>query len=269
MFGYVVANAAELSEDQKITYRGYYCGLCKSIQEMYGSMHRIALNYDMTFMVLLHNSLYDLDQKSSNTRCIVHPLKPHLFYQSSATQYAAAMNIALVYYKCLDNWNDEKQLHSFAISKYLSKCMPEITSAYPRQCVHIKRCMDELNKIEAANSQNPDDGTNIFGDLLGQVFIWKEDRWSDTLYQFGSALGRFIYLVDAVLDLPKDIKKGSYNPMRSHWSSDYDKQSYLPVLNMLLGECTDAFERLPLIENIELMRNILYSGIWTQFNKSH
>jgi len=34
---------------------------------------------------------------------------------------------------------------------------------------------------------------------------------------------------------------------------------------MLIGECALNFEKLPLIEDIDIMRNILYSGVWTKF----
>ncbi len=34
---------------------------------------------------------------------------------------------------------------------------------------------------------------------------------------------------------------------------------------LMISECTDAFEKLPLIENVEVLRNILYSGIWVRF----
>ena len=36
----------------------------------------------------------------------------------------------------------------------------------------------------------------------------------------------------------------------------------------MIGECTDAFERLPLVENVEILRNILYSGVWVRFGKA-
>ena len=41
------------------------------------------------------------------------------------------------------------------------------------------------------------------------------------------------------------------------------------VLEMLMfeiGQCTSRFERLPLIENVEILRNILYSGVWEKYN---
>ena len=36
----------------------------------------------------------------------------------------------------------------------------------------------------------------------------------------------------------------------------------------MIGECTDAFERLPLVENVEILRNILYSGVWVRYGKA-
>ena len=36
----------------------------------------------------------------------------------------------------------------------------------------------------------------------------------------------------------------------------------------MIGECTDAVERLPLVENVEILRNILYSGVWVRYGKA-
>ena len=71
--------------------------------------------------------------------------------------------------------------------------------------------------------------------------------------------------MDALLDLPADLKHGSYNPLRSRAQAGLTKETFLPVLQLLMGECTDAFERLPLVQDVELMRNILYSGVWCRY----
>jgi hypothetical protein len=34
---------------------------------------------------------------------------------------------------------------------------------------------------------------------------------------------------------------------------------------MMISRSSFYFEKLPLIENVELLRNIIYSGIWTKF----
>ena len=37
------------------------------------------------------------------------------------------------------------------------------------------------------------------------------------------------------------------------------------MLEVTLGECTAAFERLPLIKDVDILRNILYDGVWSKF----
>ena len=36
---------------------------------------------------------------------------------------------------------------------------------------------------------------------------------------------------------------------------------------MLLGECLLYFDRLPLVEDVGILKNILCLGLWTQFNQ--
>ena len=36
---------------------------------------------------------------------------------------------------------------------------------------------------------------------------------------------------------------------------------------MLLGDCTAVFEQLPLEQDLHLMRNILYTGVWQKYNQ--
>ena len=78
---------------------------------------------------------------------------------------------------------------------------------------------------------------------------------------------QFIYLLDALLDLPKDIQSGAYNPFASRYADGLMAKDYLPVLQILMGECSEAMERLPLIQDLDLIRNILYSGIWTAYHR--
>ncbi len=37
---------------------------------------------------------------------------------------------------------------------------------------------------------------------------------------------------------------------------------------MLIGECAAEFEKLPLLQDVEIMRSILYSGVWMQYERA-
>ena len=62
----------------------------------------------------------------------------------------------------------------------------------------------------------------------------------------------FIYLADGAVDYAHDKKKGSYNPfLAMGMEPDWEKWTEFLVLEM--AGCTDAYERLPLVEDKHLM----------------
>lgn len=271
MFGYVVAERSSMTQEALERYQSCYCGLCRCIGQTYGSLQRAALNYDMTFLVLLLSSLYEPEEQHGSLRCAAHPLSNHYYWSSEATQYAAAMNMALAYHNCMDDWHDERKTKAFLLAKLFQRSSISVSAEYPKQWQAIETCMQTLKELEQQNLQDPDLGANTFGRLMGILFAWKDDRWTPLLEQMGQSLGRFIYLLDALLDLPEDVKTGSYNPFLDRYRQGLTMQDYLPVLKMLMGECTDALERLPLLQDLDLLRNILYAGVWTKLpeQKTH
>ncbi|MGN1406255.1 MAG: DUF5685 family protein, partial [Erysipelotrichaceae bacterium] len=110
MFGYVVINKKELKFREYDEYRGFYCGLCKSLYDRYGISGQITLNYDITFLAMLLTALYEEDINAINEHCTVHPFKKQLKYQNKYIDYAADMTIVLSYFKCKDDVDDEGKI---------------------------------------------------------------------------------------------------------------------------------------------------------------
>ena len=137
--------------------------------------------------------------------------------------------------------------------------------AYPRQCQAVSSSIQELELIEKDRDSNPDQAINCSGRMLSELFVWKEDFWSNSLRTFGYELGRFIYLMDAYEDIEKDAVSGNYNPfmtIKDHENFDSECQN---MLMMQMAECCRAFERLPIVQDAGILRNILYSGVWAKF----
>ena len=109
-----------------------------------------------------------------------------------------------------------------------------------------------------------DEPAHVFGKLLGELFVYREDLWEETLRQMGDALGRFIYLADAAVDYRKDRKKNKYNPYVA-MGCEEDWNRWEEYLVLAMGRCTAYFEKLPLVQDKALLDNILYSGVWTNF----
>ena len=67
-------------------------------------------------------------------------------------------------------------------------------------------------------------------------------------------------------DLPADLMKGSYNPWKYMPEKTMEDDSRI-LLTMMMSECCRAFEQLPILKNADILRNILYSGVWTAYER--
>lgn len=266
MFGYVNIYKPELKMKDFYKYKAYYCGLCKTLKDKYGSFGQMTLTYDMTFLIILLTSLYESNTEHEIHRCIVHPVKKHDTLCNEITDYAADMNIVLSYYHLLDNWQDDRSIAGFTGTKLLNKKFKMICNKYPRQCQAISNSLNLLKECEQNNDQNIDLVSRCFGELMSELFIYKQDMWEPTLKKFGFFLGKYIYIIDAYEDLEEDIKKGRYNPLKSAFQKDTYETECKNILNIMIAECTGEFEKLPCLLDGDILRNILYEGVWTKFN---
>lgn len=264
MFGYVTANWKELSELQQQRYTALYCGICRRIRLQSGNAARLGLQYDMAFLAAVLMSLYEPEEEFGDLRCLMHPVKRHPWVDNEYIRYAADMNVALSYYKCLDDWQDEGKLSAAMLSRVFSVHLADIQSAYPRQCNAIRESITALTALEQENCANPDAVSGVFGQLMGELFVYKEDFWAPTLRQMGNALGRFVYLMDAALDYDSDCRHKKYNPYLAMGQSK-DPARWEEYLVLTMGRCVHYYEQLPLVQDKELLDNILYSGIWVTY----
>lgn len=262
MFGYIECNRSKLSKEEQERYRSVYCGLCRNLKLRYGELERMSLSYDMTFVILFLSSLYEPKEETADFRCGIHPLRPRSGVENRFTEYAADMTVALAYYKALDDWKDEKKAGKRWYGDRLKKAYAEVEKVYPRQCKAITDSLQELDFIEQAPGANADQAINCSGRMLSELFVYEEDFWSNSLRVFGYELGRFIYLMDATMDYKKDMKTGNYNPL---FEMKKKPEEMEPVLGLPLGNAMEVFEKLPLVQDEHLLRDILYGGIWQQY----
>lgn len=264
MFGHVRPNMDDLNEEQKARYNRVYCGLCRTLGSRHGFMGKMSLTYDMTFLVLFLASLYEPEETDGSAKCIAHPRKAHdETVIAGIDEYAADMTVALMYHKFLDDWHDDHKLLRKGAADLLEKDYRAVREAWPDQCRAIEDCMNGLSAIEKDPSPQPDAAADCFGHVMGELFLWKRDFWQEALRQFGESLGRFVYMMDAAVDYARDEKHRSYNPLGALEVRPEDAR---PLLMQTLGAASDVMEELPLVQDAELLRNILYSGVWQIYN---
>ena len=180
--------------------------------------------------------------------------------------YVAAMNVALAYHKLRDDWRDDRSLPSAAGASIIQSAYRRVEAAWPDKCAAIVQWLNEVHDFEARGLQQPDPPANATGRALGELFVYqKGDFWEDPLRAMGDGIGRFIYLMDAYDDLPQDVKRHRYNPLAG-FSAQPDYEDFCrSALTLAVADAARAFELLPVVRDADILRNILYSGIWSKY----
>lgn len=264
MFGYIIVNKPEMKFKEYDIYHAYYCGLCRSLKRKYGMTGQMSLSYDMTFLTLLLTGLYEPKETYHLGRCAAHPFSKHPAVENVFTEYAADMNVLLTYHKCEDDWKDERRLFRHAYGIMLnSKCKKH--SPYPQKAKRIAKLLQRLSENEKEGVGDIDQMAGIFGEIMAEIFAYQQDEWEQTLRKCGFYLGKFIYLLDAYEDVEEDIRKNTYNPLKEKYRGEDFESSAGRLLTMMIAECSKCFEQLPILKNVEILRNILYSGVWYRY----
>ena len=265
MFGYVLINKEELKFKEYDVYKSYYCGLCQTLNNRSGRFAQLTLNYDMTFLQLLLTGLYEPKTKLENFRCKLHPLKKYIKRTNKITDYIADMNLFLAYLNCIDDWEDEKKLSRKIYTIIVKNKVKKIKKQYPEKTAKLEAILKKSSEYEKKKEHDIDKISSYSGELMSELFLYKEDEWKQTLSRMGFFLGKYIYIIDAYEDIEKDLKKGNYNPFSEIYQNEDFDDFVNQILTMMISECAREFEELPIIEDVDILRNILYSGVWAKF----
>lgn len=264
MFGYVTANKPEMKVREFAVYKGYYCGLCRRLRKRHGRLGQMTLTYDMTFLIILLSSLYEPKNEEVRKRCLIHPGKKQYMLYNEISDYAADMNILLTHDHFRDDWEDERKLSGFFGMKAFGGKKKRIAKKYPRKAEMIARSLSELAHLESENCTDIDTVARPFGNLMGELFVWREDAFRHILRQMGFYLGKFIYIMDAYMDVVDDKKKGCYNPFIQESEREDFEERVHEILDGTLRMAIAEFEKLPCEQDLAILRNILYEGVWTK-----
>lgn len=280
MFGYVTPCKMELKIKDFEKFKAYYCGLCKAIKKNCGNIPRMSLNYDMTFLGILLDSLKEDNIISTREHCIVHPIQKKLFItENNALNYAAYCNVMLFYFKLLDNVEDDKSIKSKLSSVMLKYYLKKYFNNYQEVTDFTRNKLQELYDLEK-NFKNHtlDSLSHPFGELTGYLLSYTitDEDIKEIMQEFGYNLGKWIYIIDAFDDLEKDMQNNKFNAISSVLNSDnlnYEnfKENIEDRIEFTLlscgRTCTYLLDKLPIKRNYDLLYNILQLGMIEKINK--
>ena len=283
MFGYVRPLVPEMKVAEYEMYRGIYCGLCREIGRTSGFLSRFALTYDIVLLCAVRMILEDVTPQFSPLRCPAHPLtKRSVLMPNSATRFTAAVFDTLVSEKIEDDRHDER---GFA------KIKPIVLSPL---AAHMKRCagkrlsdgvteqadalLARLGELEEEKCPSADLTSDAFGELLAFLFsLGLDGEKKEIAGVFGRSVGKYIYICDALDDLPADAKKGRYNPLLFGWGeyaldkgkvSDIVADSVRTSVPLSLEALGKAAQKLSATHVLTpIVENIVYRGLQAELEK--
>ena len=260
MFGYISTIESELKVREAASYRSWYCGLCKCMKRNYGFFSTLFLQYDCAFLALLFSGELGEAVDAKRCHCLHRCHDPRRKYrlETPALRFAAAVNVLLAYYKCLDDWRDERDVVKGVGALLLKGAVRRAGRDYPALQARTEQFYRDQMTMERDDGRldAAADPTGKYLESLADMLPFPEAekvplKW--LLYN----LGRWIYLMDAWDDREKDQKKGAFNP---YLQAGTPKEDAAFGLYASLEEAHKAFDLLSPSRDRGLMENVLTLG---------
>lgn len=280
MFGYVEPDKPELKIRDFELFRGYYCGVCKSMGKRYGQVSRFSLNYDLAFLAVLLDSINGEKYDVRIERCIAHPIKKRCVVRNNRfVDYAADMNIVLTYYNLKDKWSDEKNLLGAFGSAVFRGALKKVAKRHRAITERIESLLGELDRLEKEKCSSLDEAAEPFANIMREIFqcpCVESDDSRKVLGWLGYNMGKWIYILDAWDDMEQDARSGSYNPILAQFQYDGGdlgefkakiKERLDFSLTYSLSECEKAYALLGAVKSTGVLDNIFYSGLIMKTDK--
>ncbi len=269
MFGYIRTDQPYLYIKDQTLYNAMYCGLCKAIGKTCGQSARFALSYDLTFFSVLMHNISGTDVKVEKQHCATHFIgkrKP-MANVDEITEMLGAVNTVLAYYKVCDDIEDENK--GGVKKMMLQKGFKRAKKRYPE----LERIARENLKKQAETEKNhvasldvsADRTATMVAEISNEILKEKKTEFTERLFYL---IGKWIYLIDALDDYDKDIKKKNYNPFYLVYGepsktelTEKHKEDVEFVFHSLFYDLRETLSHIPMHFNRDLVDNILLRGL--------
>lgn len=275
MFGYVRPLKAELTFRDFARYRSAYCGLCQALSRHYGQLPRMAVSYDVTFLILLLEAVAETEPPLSERHCPIHPLKARPIEEERPIQhFAAALTVLLACGNLEDNLRDgEKRWRSRFSLLSFRRAKRRAEQDFPQLAAAVEAGLRALAEAEREGRPVLEQAAG-FGNLLEGVArqaleleAWnpqaKTGQLESLVPYILQRVGAWIFLLDAADDYEEDLKRRGRSLLPG--TSREEALEWLrPELARLEEETEKAAALLPYCRDTRLLANIVLEGLPSQ-----
>lgn len=283
MFGYIRPEKADLTFREFAHYRSIYCAICEGLKAEAGTMQRFAVNYDSSFLAIYLLSFQKENPELKEVSCPLRPFRKNMVINKNPIlDYTVQLTCALIYEKALDDLRDGDHLRGLVLQNAFRKSAAAFRSQNRERVDEAKRAIDELCRAENNFLRQEDHpasdavaiqaqeaaGYNVkalLPLLEGGLVLCDHPAFKDAgmrhlaVLAF-SKIAAWVYLIDALEDLPRDRKKQKPNP----FSSLPDEEAKKLADELLQKQELDLdrhFALLPYVRDAHLIQNIICQGL--------
>lgn len=269
MFGYLNVNKDKLEEGQLGLWQTFMCGLCVSTKKFFGNIPRMFISNDVNFFNVLFHSVTQHDVKVEQKTCFSHPISRRAILETTLlTDKLAVANVLLTYWNLYDDTVDGKSLKKKTALSLFRRAYRKAQQDFPELDEMLSVRYEELRQMEQSNCQSIDVVAHAFAQLaqaFAQLVLGEQaDEYVQTLCY---NVGKWIYLIDALDDVAKDIKRSNYNPFVACYgvkSSDELSAYYADLqfeMFAVLNRIAQAYNDLNLSKYTCILNNVVMDSI--------
>ena len=269
MFGYLDVDKGTLEKGQLGLWQSFMCGLCFSTKKLYGNFPRMLITNDVNFFNVLFHSITNRDVELDKSHCFSHPVKKQTVTKpDELTDRLSAAGVLLTYWNVYDDTVDGGSMGKKTALKALSRAYTKAKRDFPELDEVLAKRYGQLRELEQGSCASIDRVAHAFAQLAQDfATLVLGDSATEHVETLCYNLGKWIYLIDALDDVVKDLKRKDYNPFVSYYNvervQDLSKKRDELQFEMfaVLNRVASAYNDLNLQKYTCLLDNVIYKSI--------
>jgi hypothetical protein len=250
------------------------CGLCAHFGASFSTRSRMLASTDPSLLLVLVEALSPAPLPRARVRC---PLTLKLGKRTAMAPEAdlvgavAALQLLLAGEKLLDDQLDREGLLARLAARLIEADVAAAVRTLEARAFPVAALREALRAqgaVEADAGADLDALAAPTGRGLSRIAGWLggevglDAEGVRRCEAFGDTLGRVIYVMDALHDLPRDLARGRFNPLRATLGHGSPRRArFLATwVEALLGRHAEAFAALPLARHAEVLAGALVAG---------
>ena len=269
MFGYLDIERDKLEEGQRGLWQSFMCGMCVSTKRLYGNYPRLFISNDVNFFNVLFHSVTETDVTVENKRCFSHPIrKRSILQETELTDKLSVANVLLTYWNIYDDTVDGGSAKKRAALRLFRGSYNKAKKDFSELDEMLAARYAELRTLEQSNCNSIDRVAHAFAALSADFSkILLGDQTSEYLQTLCYNLGKWIYLIDALDDVDKDLKRRNYNPFVACYGAKsvddlkakYDELNF--EMYAVLNRIAQSYNDMNLTKYTCILNNVLFDSI--------